>query len=144
MLKTLKLLTAALVFTSFMSCKKDDNPNKDVVNFKATLSGQNEVPANSSTASGTSTLTYNKNTKMFSIVTTYNGLAPIMGHIHKAEKGVNGPVIFPFTDVSMSPIKLEGSLTDAQYDALMKDSMYVNLHTTAFPGGEIRGQLMKQ
>lgn len=144
MLKTLKLFTAALVFTSFMSCKKDDNPNKDVVNYKATLSGQNEVPANSSTASGTSTLTYNKNTKMFSIVTTYNGLAPIMGHIHKAVKGTNGPVIFPFTDVSMSPIKLEGTLTDAQYDALMKDSMYVNLHTTAFPGGEIRGQLMKQ
>lgn len=145
MFKNIKLLFAALVFTTLVSCeKKDDMPSSDIVTYKATLSGMNEVPANASTASGTSTLTYNKSTKMFSIETSYSGLKPSMGHIHKAIKGTNGAVIFPFTDVSVSPIKLESSLTAAQLLALEKDSMYVNLHTTAFPGGEIRGQLMKQ
>jgi hypothetical protein len=140
----LKLLFVSLVFTTFISCKKDDKPVSDIVTFKATLSGTNEVPSNTSMASGSSTLTYNKSTKTFSIVTTYSGLTPTMGHIHKAVKGVNGAVIFPFTNVGTSPIKLESSLTDEQFQAMEKDSMYVNLHTTAFPGGEIRGQLMKQ
>ncbi|MEO7314797.1 MAG: CHRD domain-containing protein [Ginsengibacter sp.] len=140
----LKLLFVSLVFTTFISCKKDDKPVSDIVTFKATLSGTNEVPSNTSMASGSSTLTYNKSTKTFSIVTTYSGLTPTMGHIHKAVKGVNGAVIFPFTNVGTSPIKLESSITDEQFQAMEKDSMYVNLHTTAFPGGEIRGQLMKQ
>ena len=140
----LKLLFVSLVFTTFISCKKDDKPISDIVTFKATLSGTNEVPSNTSMASGSSTLTYNKSTKTFSIVTTYSGLTPTMGHIHKAVKGVNGAVIFPFTNVGTSPIKLESSITDEQFQAMEKDSMYVNLHTTAFPGGEIRGQLMKQ
>ena len=140
----LKLLFVSLVFTTFISCKKDDKPVSDIVTFKATLSGTNEVPSNTSMASGSSTLTYNKSTKTFSIVTTYSGLTPTMGHIHKAVKGINGAVIFPFTNVGTSPIKLESSLTDEQFQAMEKDSMYVNLHTTAFPGGEIRGQLMKK
>ncbi len=139
-----KLLFAAIVFTAILSCKKDDTTNTDVFTFKATLSGTNEVPSNASTATGSSTLTYSKSTKKFTIVTTFSGLNPTMGHIHKAVKGINGPVIFPFKDVATSPIKLEGSLTDEQFQAMGKDSMYVNLHTTAFPGGEIRGQLMKQ
>lgn len=145
MINHLKLLFAALVFTTLISCeKKDDKPASNIVIFKATLAGTSEVPSNASTATGTSTLTYDKSTKKFSIITNYSGLTPTMGHIHKAVKGTNGAVIFPFTDVSINPIKLESSLTDAQFLALEKDSMYVNLHTTAFPGGEIRGQLMKQ
>lgn len=141
---TLKLLTVAIIFTSLFSCKKDDKPKADIVTYKAMLSGNDEVPANASMATGSSTLTYTISTKKFTIVTSYSGLTPIMGHIHKAVKGTNGAVIFPFPDVSKSPITLEGSMTDAQYEALEKDSMYVNLHTKDHPGGEIRGQLMKQ
>lgn len=144
MIKTLKLLTAALIFTSLLSCEKDDKPTADTVTYKAMLSGKDEVPANTSTATGSSILTYTKSSKKFTIVTTYTGLKPTMGHIHKAAKGTNGAPIFPFPDVSKSPFTLESSMTDAQYDALVKDSMYVNLHTAGFPGGEIRGQLMKQ
>ena len=143
MLSNLKLLLAAFLLLTVVSCKKKDEKS-NIITFKATLNGASEIPPNASMASGASTLTYNTSNKTFSVVTTYSGLTPIMGHIHKAAKGTNGPVIFPFTDVSMSPIKLDGTLTDAQALALEKDSMYVNLHTTAFPGGEIRGQLMKQ
>lgn len=165
MLKTIKLLTAGLVFTTLLSCNggnksgnettmsKNDTTmanndtamaNNEVTVFKATLTGSSEVPSNPSTATGTSTLTYNPTTKTFTAVTTYSGLTPSMGHIHKGAVGENGPAIFPFTNLA-SPITLNSDpLTDEQVNALFKDSMYVNLHTTKYPGGEIRGQLMKQ
>lgn len=143
MLNKSTLIIAALLFTTLISCKKDDKPEDNMMTFTATLSGANEVPSNTSVASGNATLMYNKSTKAFSVTTTYSGLTPTGGHIHKAASGTNGPVIFPFASLA-SPIKLEGSLTDAQALALTKDSMYVNLHTTDFPGGEIRGQLKKQ
>jgi hypothetical protein len=47
--------------------------------------------------------------------------------------------------MSSSPITLEsGVLTQEQIDELFDGRMYVNLHTEEYPGGEIRGQLMKQ
>lgn len=164
MLKTIKFLTAALFFTTLLSCNSGDSDhsatmsnsdsamaNKDASKsdntttiFKATLKGSEEVPSNPSTATGTSTLTYDSGTKTFTDVTTYMGLTPSMGHIHKGAAGENGPVVFPFTELA-SPINLKSEpLTDEQVTALFKDSMYVNLHTKEYPGGEIRGQLIKQ
>lgn len=171
MFKTIKLLAAGALVTSLLSCgggSNSDNSsatsntdtttsgntaisNSDTANtrsgttiFKAELKGAGEVPANPSTATGTSTLTYNNATKTFTDVTSYTGITPTMGHIHKAAAGENGPVIFPFTELN-SPITLNSpTLTDEQVDALFKDSMYVNLHTEKYPGGEIRGQLIKQ
>src|SRR5665213_2501660 len=168
MFKTIKLLTAGLVLTSLLSCNGGNESNKDATVsstdttmtnsgtaksndntmaksdttvFTATLKGSDEVPANPSTATGTTTLTYNGATKTFTAVTSYSGITPIMGHIHKAAVGQNGPVVFPFTELA-SPITLtSGPLTDDQVNALFKDSMYVNLHTKKYPGGEIRGQL---
>ena len=142
MLNKFKILTAALIFTTLISCSKNDKKD-DIVTFKATLSGASEVPGNTSTASGTSTLTYNKGNKKFTVVTSYTGLTPTGGHIHKAAAGTNGPILFIFTSLP-SPITFEGSMTETQYNALSKDSMYVNLHTSTFTSGEIRGQLIKQ
>lgn len=171
MLKTIKLLVGSLLFTSLVSCgggSDSDNSavtsnndtttsvntvtaNSDTTNtnsgttiFKAELKGASEVPANPSTATGTSTLTYNNTTKTFTDVTSYTGIKPTMGHIHKAAVGENGAVVFPFTQLA-SPINLTSTpLTDEQVNALFKDSMYVNLHTEKYPAGEIRGQLIKQ
>ena len=144
MIKSMKWLFAVMIISFlFVSCKKDKKEDGMTV-FKATLTGSSEVPSNTSMATGNTTLTYNGDTKTFTAVTTYTGLTPTMGHIHKAVAGTNGPVIFPFTSLA-SPITLTSAvLTDQQITALFKDSMYVNLHTTANPGGEIRGQLMKQ
>lgn len=171
MFKTIKLLAAGLVLTSLLSCNGGNESNKDATVsstdttmansgtaksndntmaksdttvFTATLKGSGEVPANPSTATGSTTLTYNGATKTFTAVTSYSGITPSMGHIHKAAVGQNGPVVFPFTELA-SPITLtSGPLTDDQVNALFKDSMYVNLHTKKYPGGEIRGQLTKK
>jgi len=65
-------------------------------------------------------------------------------HIHRGEVGVAGPVVLPLdvTAPVTSPITLEPTVLDSTQRAdLMKNLYYVNIHSEAFPGGEIRGQL---
>lgn len=107
----------------------------------ATLSGQNEVPANNSTATGAFTGTYDTDSKVLTYEVTYQGITPTMGHIHRGAPGKNGGVEIGFKDVSSSPIKGSATLTQAKADSLMAGLYYVNLHTQAFPGGEIRGNI---
>ena len=106
------------------------------------LSARNEVPPNASPGTGRATMTLNRSTKVLTWNVTYAGLTgPLTGaHIHAAAEGTNGPVVVPFT-VTPSPITGSATLTDAQVQQLAQGLMYVNLHTAANPGGEIRGQL---
>ncbi len=125
-----------------ISCKKSNS--SDVI-FKATLLGTSETPPNSSKGTGDATLTYNKDTKIFSIVVTYSGVTATASHIHKGPVGVVGDVIFPFPAPIKSPINYTSPiLTASQDSALNADLYYVNVHSTIFPDGEIRGQLIKQ
>src|SRR5206468_667788 len=71
---------------------------------------------------------------------------PTASHIHQAAAGVNGPVIVtldpsPVTGTSGTYSGTTSALTDAQVTALQTDGLYVNVHTAANPGGEIRGQI---
>ena len=147
MKKKIAFLATGVLLLMLWSCKKDktDTPVSTVTKFGTTLSGTNEVPANASAASGSVTGTYDSATKILSITVTYSGLTPTVGHIHKAAAGSNGSVIFPFTGVTSSPFTFTSvALTQAQQDDLFNSLYYVNLHTAALPGGEIRGQLTKQ
>ncbi len=84
------------------------------------------------------------NTKILTVTTTYGGVTATAGHIHKGAIGVSGGVIFPFINLT-SPINLTTPPLDAAQEAdLMANLYYVNLHSAAYPGGEIRGQLFKQ
>jgi hypothetical protein len=150
MLRTIKLMAIALVFSGLASCEKDEPAPPDPnITFKATLSGANERPTpNGSTATGTSTLVFNNDTKIFTITTTYSGLVggTVSGaHIHKADVTVAGPIIFGFASLA-SPIIYTSAAIDAAQEADLKAGLwYVNVHTTpTYPGGEIRGQLIKQ
>jgi CHRD domain len=148
-------LTALLVSTLLIvsSCGKEDtDPPIPTVIFTAFLSGAGESTPNPSKATGTALFTYDKNTKILTGEVNFTGLTPIAGHIHKAPPGVAGPVIFPFAAPLNSPIKYTSSpLTEAQEADLFAGLNYVNLHTPAllngvigYPGGEIRGQLIKR
>ena len=131
------------------SCSDDDDNNSSgssstVTTYKATLNGASEVPANSSTATGTANLVYNNSSKTFNITVTYTGMTATNAHIHKGAVGVSGPPVFPFTSFS-SPIYFTSTTLDAtQIIDLGSNLYYVNLHSTAYPDGEIRGQLIKQ
>ena len=136
-----------LLSTGIFSCKKSSDPAPAPdpnVTYKATINGASEVPANASAATGTATLVFNTTTKIFTVTVNFTGITAINGHIHKAAVGVSGPVIFPFASFA-SPITYTSAALDATQEAdLAAGLYYVNLHTTALPGGEIRGQLIKQ
>lgn len=108
------------------------------------MTGAQEVPANASTATGDATLTFNTTTKVFTLMVTHTIASPTNGHIHKAAVGVSGGVIFPFASFT-SPISYTSPALDATQEADLNAGLYyVNIHTAAFPNGEIRGQLIKQ
>ena len=117
--------------------------------FKADLKGSSEVPPNQTTGSGTVTMTFDPATKMLSWTGSYSGMTgPVTAaHIHgPAEPGKNaGVVLWLSTKGAPFPSPFMGSatLTDAQVSDLMAGQYYVNVHTKANPGGEIRGQLEK-
>ena len=143
---SIKLLAISIILSTIVSCNKDEAvvPDPNVI-YKATLTGAQEAPTpNASTATGTATLTFNTTTKIFTLSVTHTIATPTNGHIHKAAAGVSGGVVFPFTTFT-SPISYTSVALDATQEAdLVANLYYVNIHTAAFPGGEIRGQLIKQ
>ncbi|GAB2813754.1 CHRD domain-containing protein [Ferruginibacter profundus] len=139
-------MAIAMLSMGLLSCKKDDPaPAADpTTTFKATLTGASEVPANASAATGTATLTFNTVTKVFTVTVTYSGVTANNGHIHKGAAGSNGSVIFPFSGLT-SPIGYTSAALDATQEGDLNNNLYyVNIHSAAFPAGEIRGQLIKQ
>jgi len=61
-------------------------------------------------------------------------------HIHRAAPGVNGPIIHPFTSAA-SPFSAVFQFSAADLTDLQAGNLYVNVHSTPNPGGEIRGQI---
>ncbi len=142
----LQLFAVTALSIGALSCSKDDTPAPNPnVTFLATINGASEVPANASTATGTATATFNKDTKILTLNVNYTGLTVTNAHIHKAAVGVSGGVIFPIAGPYASPLSLTTVALDATQEADLNANLYyVNLHTAANPGGEIRGQLLKQ
>ena len=116
--------------------------------FTATLDGLQETPPNASPGSGVGGATLDDTSGLFTVTagTSYTGLlAPsTAAHLHQAAPGVPGPVILPLTHSLATSGMLSGSgiLTAAQIAAVIAGDSYFNIHTSVFPGGEIRGQLV--
>ena len=109
---------------------------------QVTLSGANEVPPVSTSASGSGTVTVNDDhTVKVDIKVT--GMNPTAAHIHQGAMGANGKVIVPLTKKGADEfVSAEGAkLTEEQYEAYKAGNLYVNVHSAAHPGGEIRAQL---
>lgn len=107
-----------------------------------TLSGANEVPAVTTSAAGTATVTINADhTVSAKVVAT--GMTATASHIHEGAMGTNGPVIVPFVKSGDNTFEAPpgAKLTDAQYESYKAGKLYVNVHSAAHPGGEIRAQL---
>ena len=109
--------------------------------IKVTLSGANEVPPVTTSAAGSGTITVGDDGAVSGSVTT-TGVAGTAAHIHEAAAGANGPVIVPLTkDGDTYKAAAGAKLTPAQMASLKAGNLYVNVHSAANPGGEIRGQL---
>lgn len=138
--------------------------------YTTTLAGSNEVPPVASVGTGMSTVTLDGNSLAVDLSFSGLGTATVMGHIHCCSGvGVNSPVAIPFMAAAGFPLGVTsgtysqtfaldsassymagfitangGSVASAQaafLAGLNSGQTYVNVHTTANPGGEIRGQL---
>jgi hypothetical protein len=114
--------------------------------MKATLDGKSEVPPTTSAGTGTADIDYDAATKKLSWKLTYSGLTgpATAAHFH----GPAGPadkagVAVAIPNATTSPVEGSATLTDAQAADLTAGKYYVNIHTAANPGGEIRGQVTK-
>ena len=109
---------------------------------KVSLTGSQEVPPVTTSATGTGSITVADDKSVSGSVTT-KGVTGVAAHIHLAPAGKNGPPIITLTKTSDDVWSVpEGSkLTDEQYAAFKAGSLYVNVHSAANKGGEIRGQL---
>jgi hypothetical protein len=117
----------------------------EVMKMKADLTAASEVPPTTSPGKGSADITYDTASKKLSWKLNYTGLtgAATMAHFHgPAAVGANAAPAVPIPDPKSGS---EGSATlnDAQAKDLMDGKYYVNVHTDANKGGEIRGQVTK-
>ncbi len=110
------------------------------VNYAASADSAQETPPNASVATATGTFTVNADrTITYSISST--GITATMAHIHTAPPGVPGGILFTLLPGPTAWAGTTAALTEVQYETFQAGGMYINIHTTAFPGGEIRGQI---
>ena len=157
-----RFFTATSLFLAFgltQSCSDKLTAPALTTEFTATLNGANERPTgNSSAASGTATATIvGENSLTFS-VTVSNLTNVTAAHIHVGSAAVAGGVLVALTPVTLPTGTFTGTLNSGTITiaslatapvtmpsllALIRNGdAYVNVHTTAFPRGEIRGQLV--
>jgi hypothetical protein len=149
------LMAAIVVAATAVACGDDNKVTAPAApTFVATLNGASEFPAKAVAGTGNATVVKNGGTYTYTI--TYSGMSgPLtMAHIHgPAALGANAQVKVPF-DVTGAGVSgtLTGTFTGTNDATISPDSLdklmttgnaYVNLHTAANPGGEIRGQLTK-
>lgn len=109
------------------------------------LSGDQEVPAVSTTATGTGTIVIKPDKSVSGSITTV-GIEATMAHIHLAPPGTNGPPIISLVKTSENvwSVPQGSTLTDDQLKSFKEGNLYVNIHSASHPGGEIRTQLKPQ
>ena len=110
--------------------------------LKVNLSGDQQVPPVSTSASGNGTITVSPD-KSVSGSITVSGMDATAAHIHEGAAGKTGPVIIPLSKGSDDTwsVPAGAKLTDAQYKSYLAGDLYVNVHSAAHKGGEIRAQL---
>ncbi|MCH8072914.1 MAG: CHRD domain-containing protein [Proteobacteria bacterium] len=118
----------------------------NMVQFTVALSGVEEVPAAATQATAQASLMVNLATGGVQGNLTITGLTATAAHIHDGFAGTNGPVLVGLDQDAMDPsfftVPAGAMLDAAGVDRLLAGALYVNVHTAANPGGEIRGQIL--
>ncbi|WP_340316473.1 CHRD domain-containing protein [Rhizorhabdus argentea] len=148
---TLSLPVAlALAAAAGPAIAKADKEHQRGVKLSATLSGANEVNAQGApnqgdpdgTGSFSGRLVPGQGQLCYTL--TWSGIdAPTMAHIHSGAAGANGPVFIGFTELATGEHCIAVDEQKATALVAKSQDFYVNIHNPAFPGGAVRGQLVK-
>jgi hypothetical protein len=112
------------------------------VDVKVKLTGDQEVPAVATAASGVGSIVIKDDKSVSGSIKT-TGIEGTVAHVHLAEPGKNGPPIITLTKTAENvwSVPDAAKLTDEQYKAFKEGNLYVNIHSAEHKGGEIRTQL---
>lgn len=110
--------------------------------ISTSMAGVAEVPPVNTAAKGTANIVISPD-RMVSGNIKVSGMVPTMAHIHEGAIGKNEPPIITLTKVldDSFAVPPESKLSEAQYSSFLAGNLYINVHSTAYPNGEIRGQL---
>lgn len=152
-LKT-SLLTLVTVAAVTVACG-DDGPDAD--RYEAELNSANEVGNNQNNSTATGTATFTDLGGSIEYTLDVQGMSsPTAAHIHIGGPTVNGGVLVPLFSTTSPPATFSGRLAsgtiiqstiigismDSLRVLMRTNGAYVNVHTSANPGGEIRGQIV--
>jgi len=109
---------------------------------KVALTGGHEVPPVTTGASGSGTFWVAADCSVKGGVAV-KGMAATAAHIHVGASGANGPVAIPLnkTEDNAFAVPKDAKFNDAQCASYRAGNTYVNVHSAAHPGGEVRAQL---
>ncbi len=110
--------------------------------FGAYLNGAQEVPPVNTAATGQSTFVVNADMSITYLVTTTSLSNATVAHIHTGDIGVVGAPLFTLTGGPTTWMGTTAAMSVTNYNDLQDKGLYVNVHTSAFTDGEIRGQLL--
>lgn len=141
----LKWLLAAALALGLAACGDDPDPQQ-TTRLTATLTGDQEVPPPVTGAVGTGTLSLDLPSRNISGSIVLDGMTATAAHIHQGEAGVNGPIIVPLVETTPGTwsVPVGSTLTESQAAAFAAGGLYYNAHSSAFPNGEIRGQIGRE
>jgi hypothetical protein len=126
---------ASLLFAAALTA-----PIAAQTSYYADLDGTKETPPNGSTAGGWARVTLNPGNTVTYDVRVW-GVTATAAHIHDGPSGVAGGIVVGLIGGPTSWTGTSPALTAAQVTKLQTQNLYVNVHSAAFPNGEIRGQL---
>jgi hypothetical protein len=142
-----RLSFAAMAFAAVAAvtgCGMRAGAPSNLVALSTQLRGANEVPPNSSGATGSVDAVFNRDTNLLRWKVNYTGLSgpATAAHFHgPAGIAANAGVVLPWAGPITSPMEGSATITPAQAGDLLAGLWYANIHTAANPGGEIRGQM---
>jgi hypothetical protein len=122
-----------------------------VVTLRATINAAQETTATGSPATGSAIMLYDVSSNTFDLVVTLNNMANTItnSHIHEAPAGTAGGVVAPLgaeSSYTRTGNTLTATFHNITYGGdklkLIQGGAYYNVHSAAFPGGEVRGQLI--
>ena len=156
------MIAVGVLLTAVVACSDDDNGGTGTdTEFEALLSGTNEVPAVNTIATGSATISI-QGAQIVYQVDVQDIENVLVSHIHIAPEGENGPVRLNLCGTDDTPgcsttdtgtlVSDSNGVTasppvitfDSLVSAIRAGNAYVNVHTTANTGGEIRGQITPQ